>query len=295
MRRVTLKPRQIVFPEAHTLDSGILKVYEKEINSYKGSAFESLNIFRDNEGDLNGSNCFAPIVLRKFLLEGTRLATMADLGRVIEIDSKSFNYLGSDTGLVLRTAGDSCKKNDFLAKDLAEQLKKRKIILNSPKVIYFDALDLRKQDRDSPYGLAYNLNERAALGVNIIDAPELMNDMGFKTINEKGIPVKDENGSKNLYTRQEGLSRFYLDGISSINSSDDDLNNTFDFDQVVVVSGENTFLLNFNAYVAKLKKTRDEKTAPDLGLYSPEQISKAMKDLNLAGWVTESLLLRLKE
>jgi phage antirepressor YoqD-like protein len=239
MEKVILTPKEIVLPEAHTLDSQILDVYQEGINSYEGRAFDVLDIFQDRKGDLAGSNCFAPLKLREFLPEGTRLATMADLGRVIEINPDFLKGFYSDTGLALRTAGDSCENNDFLAKDLAKQLKERKITLDSPKVIYFDALDLRKS-QDSIYGLAYNLNERAAPGVNIIDAPELMNDMRFKTMNEKGIPIIDNKGNRNLYIKQDGLSRFCLDKGLHVLSFFGHLSDSDDDGSVIVVSGEDT-------------------------------------------------------
>lgn len=242
MERIILTPREIVLAEAHTLDSQILNAYKEGINSYEGRAFDYLNIFQDRKGDLAGSNCFAPLKLREFLPAGTRLATMADLGRATEINPSFLKGFYSDTGLTLRTPGDSYKENDFLAKDLAKQLKKRKITLktfhcfDSPKAIYFDALDLRKS-QNSAYGLAYNLNEKAELGVNIIDASELMNNMKFKTMNEKtGIPLRHAQGNRTLYTRQDGLSRFHLYGGSIVFSSDSALANSGDCGRVIVVN-----------------------------------------------------------
>ena len=240
MEKVILTPREISLPEAHTLDSEILNAYKEGINSYNKRAFDVLNIFQDIQGDLAGSNCFAPLKLREFLPEGTRLATMADLERVIEINPDFFlKGFYSDAGLALRTAGDSYEDNDFLAKDLAKQLEKREITLDSPKVIYFDALDL-KESQDSIYGLAYDLNEKAALGVNIIDAPELMNDMRFKTMNEKGTPIIDNKGNRNLYTRQDGLSRFFLDKGLCVLSFFGYLSDSDDDGRVVVISTEGT-------------------------------------------------------
>ncbi len=240
MERVILTPREMILQEVHTLDSQILNAYKEGINSYKGRAFNSLNIFQDRKRDLAESNCFAPLKLRELFPQGTRLATMADLGRATEINPGFLREFYSDTGLVLRTAGDSYKENDFLAKDLARQLKKRKITLDSPKVIYFDALDLR-QDLNLVYGLAYNLNEKATFGVNIIDAPELMNDMKFKTMKEKtGIPLMDNKGNRNFYTRQDGLSRFSISGGSNVNSDYGGLAYSYINGRVVVVSGEGT-------------------------------------------------------
>ncbi len=239
MEKTILTPREISLPEAHTLDSEILNAYKEGIGSYNERAIQVLNVFLDREGNLAGSNCFAPLKLREFLPEGTRLATMADLERAIETNPDFLKGFYSDAGLALRTAGDSCEDNDFLAKDLAEQLKKRKITLDSPKVIYFDALDL-KESRDSIYGLAYDLNEKAALGVNIIDAPELMNNMRFKTMNEKGVPIIDNEGNRNLYTRQDGLSRFVLDRGLYVLSFFGYLSDSDDDGRVMIVNAEGT-------------------------------------------------------
>ena len=164
---------------------------------------------------------------------------MADLGRATDINPEFLRGFFSDTGLVLRTAGDSHKPNDFLAKNLAEQLKKREIDLKAPKVIYFDALSLR-EDSNSDYGLAFDLNERAELGRNIIDAPELSRNFIFKTMNEKGIPVEDPDGNRTLFTRPDGLSGFYMNRNSGVYSSIRSLADSNDYGRVVVVSAEGT-------------------------------------------------------
>ena len=97
---------------------------------------------------------------------------MVDLKRATERDQYFLTGFCVDTGLALMKAGDEYAENDFLAKNLAGQLDSRGIKLKTPKIIYFDALDLR-EDNNSGYGLIYILNERAELGKNIIDAPEL--------------------------------------------------------------------------------------------------------------------------
>ena len=238
MERVTLTPRELVLPEARTLDSDVLEAYQEAIKSYSEKARKCLSIFSDSEGELAGSNCLAPLALRNFLPAGARLSTMADLGRATEINPEFLRGFYSDTGLVLRTAGDSHAPNDFLAKDLAAQLKERGIDLRNPKIIYFDALDLR-QDTNS-YGLAFDLNERAKPEENIIDAPELVSDFRFRTINEKGIPVRDDKGNRTLYARKDGLSRFFLGGGSCVDSNNRYLASSSDLGRVVVVSAEGT-------------------------------------------------------
>ena len=259
MEKMMLTPRNLGFPEISTLDSKILEVYKEAIGSYKGRALDSLNILKKKGGEVTGSNCFAPLILREVLPEDTRLATMADLGRTTEINPNFFQGVYSDTGLVLRTAADSYNNNDFLAKDLAKQFKRRGIKLDAPKIIYFDALDL-KEDKNSFYGLAYELNEKAKLEENIIDAPELVLNFQFKTMNEKGIPIKDEKENRTLYTRKDGLSRFGLNGNSVVDSDYWDLAYSGGGGRVVVVSAEGT-RVNSDKYMQNLKQLRDEEIA----------------------------------
>ena len=234
MQKVTLIPRGMVFPVATPVDSKVLPEYNERIKSYNEKARKSLDIFSDRKGEMAGSNCFAPIILRDLFPESSRLATMYDLERVTEVNPDALKGFYIDTGLVLRTEGDSYKENVFLAKNLAEQLKHRGITLENPKVIYFDALDL-EENPEFEYGLVYKLNERAESGKNIVDAPELTSDFRFKTIDERGIPVQDSEGNRNFYEREDGLSRFYLYGGSYLESRRSNLADSNDYGRVVVV------------------------------------------------------------
>ena len=277
MIKMRLTPRETDIPEIATLDSKLLEAYKKRIVSYNEKARKALDIFSDKKGDLVGSNCFAPIILREFFPKGTRLATMADLGRATEINPDFLKGFYSDTGLVLKTVGDSYKQNDILAKQLAHELRKRGMSLREgtqiPKIIYFDALDL-EESQDSEYGLIYVLNEKAESGKNIIDAPELFKEFRFETMDENGIPVEDKNGNRDFCTRKEGLSRFGLDGSLYVSSGDRNLVHSSDYGKVVVVSGE--------AATQKLET------------YTPKDIAKAMEELKIPG-LKENLLSKLRQ
>ena len=268
MEKVILTPREMVLPEVTTSDSEILQSYKDGIASYNERARKTLNVFPDRNGDLAGSNCFAPLELRKYLPNGTKIATMADLGRATEINPRFLSGFYSDTGLTLRTAGDSYGQNDSLAKELARQLEKRDITLKNPKVIYFDALEL-KEDKDSSYGLAYVLSDKAELGKNIIDAPELVKNYQFKIIGEKGIPIADNEGGKICYTKQDGLSGFCLDRLSGVFSSSRGLAGSYDDGRVVVVrtseAGSQKILDDFlnEQNAIKEKYIKDMKTLRD--------------------------------
>lgn len=256
MEKVTLTPRELVLPEVGTLEADILGAYQERIKSYGEKARKTLDVLSGKKSDLKGSNCFAPIILRDLLPTGTRLATMADLGRATEINPRFLNGLYADTGLVLRTANDSYEPNAFLAGSLTRQFQDRGINLESPKVVYFDALELG-ETFDSDYGLVFNLSERAKVGENIFDAPELTEGFSFKTMDERGIPIKDEEGNRTLYVKRDGLSRFYLGGNSGVDSDGGVLAYSGVNGRVVVVSAEGT-RADFNGYLANLKRVRDE-------------------------------------
>ena len=234
--QVVLVPRTKVFPVAMILDSKVLEAYKEAIKSYDECG-SSLDIFQDKNRVLAGSNCFAPIILRDLLPRSSRLATMTDLGLATELNPNFLKGFYSDTGLILRTEGDSHEPNDFLAKDLAKQLKERGITLEHPKVIYFDALNLKK-NKKSTYGLSYKLSESAELGRNIIDAPELMQDFRFKTINDSGIPLRDDSKSRQFYAKKDGLSGFCLYCDSDLVSYVGGLAVSYDVGRVVVIDAE---------------------------------------------------------
>lgn len=222
MQSVTLTPMEVDFPVARTLDSGLIEEYNEEVQlGYNDkNSRENLLIFQDRDGELAGSNCFAPIELRRHLLEGTRLATMADLGRATEINPKFLEGFYSDTGLILRTAGDSYGPNNELAKDLAEQFEHRGMPLKEgmARVVYFDALGLQ-EDEDSSYGISYVLGERADEEELVFDSQELMQDSyTFTTTDARGVPIPDADGTRTCYTRKDGLSGFCLDRFSDVGS-----------------------------------------------------------------------------
>lgn len=205
-------------PVVDMLDHKVLRSYEKDIaSSYYERARRSLNISHNKDNYVILSNGFIPVQFRKHLPKGMRLATMADLARIIEAKTDILSGSYSDTGLVLRTAGDSHAPNDSLAKELAEQLNKRGIDLKTPKIIYFDALDL-KEDKDSFYNLSYVLNEKAEFGKNIIDAPALARDYLFRIFDDKGVPIQDDTERKLLCSRKDGLSRFLVSFNSYVSS-----------------------------------------------------------------------------
>ncbi len=248
-RETLLVPGGADYPVVSVVSADVLPQYKEAFEGfvkdtdglYGDRVKKSLDVFSKGGGELRGGNSFAPLLLRTVLPADSRLATMADIGLALE-NGLDLRGQYEDVGVVLRSGNDSYQNNDFLARDLSKQLQTKGISLDTPKALYFDALDLRR-DGNSFYGLAFDLSEKAELGKTIIDAPELDNKNNrnrFSTFNDKGMLVFEASGDKTLYTRSEGLSRLvlyrglYLDSYwYYLQGSDDD-------GRVVVVNGEAT-------------------------------------------------------
>ena len=146
---------------ARILDSSVLNAYNQSIKSYNSErARKSLEIFNRDNGDLTGSSPLGAIELVNsgLLPEGAKLAMRGDLKNATCKDASFLRGHYTDFGLVLRTAGDSYKPNDLLAKRLALQLKQRGIKLSNGKLIPLDAVSL-VENEESAYGLVVNFKE----------------------------------------------------------------------------------------------------------------------------------------
>jgi|SRR3989344_2923252 len=194
-----------------------------------------LNVLADSSNLIVGSNPFAVVLINQVIREeGLRTATLADLERILKVGALQLKGTYEDSGLVLRTDGDSYQRNDYLAKDLTYQVKARGKS-KMPVMISLTDLDLAK-DEKSPYGLAFKLRDDS----NIIYAPVLNKETSrfdSKDIDEKtGLPKKLGKGNRNFYTRQGGLSGLDLNGSLNVVSDWDDLDSSDSGGRVVVVS-----------------------------------------------------------
>ena len=91
-----------------------------------------------------------------------------------------------------------------------------------------------KEDSHSPYGLGFKKRN----SFDFFEAPELgyeNNRKKFKILDERGMPIFDENGVRTLYTRSDGLSRLYLGRDLDLFSDWDGLSGSDEYGRVVVV------------------------------------------------------------
>lgn len=256
---IELKPRNLSFPVLIMLsDEKILEAYQEGIKSYKEKARKTLGVLSYSNGVVKGSNPFAVVELGKSL----RLVTPSELELAVSINSDFFKGTYEDIGLVLRSEGDSYKPNDYIAKDLAEQIKKRigKIGANNPTRISLKGLSL-KEDVNSEYGLSFVIGDDA----EIIAVPEFAytNDgRRFSRTDERGVPIFEDNGSRTFYAREQGVSRLFLRRSLGLSSGDEGLAYSNDSGRVVVVDDAEGVSQNFlDDYKTRLQSEREKQIA----------------------------------
>ncbi len=205
--------------------NGIVKLDYKENDNLK-----VLN-FKDDV--IEGSNTYSIFLANDLLSkEGLRTATPSDVQKIINMNEDCLNNCYVDLGIVLRTENGV---NEYLAKSLGKQAEERKYNFSNSNPLVFKSSDLELiLDENSNSGLGFKIKESA----NPFNAPELSNkndNNKFNKTNEKGVPIFDISGNKELYTRNDGLSRFLLAWGSGLYSGLVNLADSNDFGRVVVI------------------------------------------------------------
>lgn len=216
-----------------------LAQYMDKARSDYGTA-NPLTVLDYRDGMVTGSNPFAVAVVGKMLRpQGIRVATQADLERITATGALNLRGTYTDTALVLRTEEDQDRSdNTYLARDLADQLRKRgaKNVGKVPIVVPLQDVTVRR-DASSKYGLAFDIDE----GAQYFEAPILKKGGQFDTkeIDPKtGLPTQVKGGDRTLYTRNSGLSRLFLYWSLGVDSYGERLAGSDGDGRVVVVRGE---------------------------------------------------------
>jgi hypothetical protein len=230
--------------------------FGKEINEKiqeKYGTYPAINKISYNEKNkiVEGSNPFYVVAVQEFLPQNIRVATQADLERILKTNALPLEGYYEDSSLVWRS---NKEPNEYLAQDIYKQFKDKGIELQNPSVIPLFTLKLR-EDESSPYKLAFDITDLTL--ENYFSAPILNSKSGSyinpAEINEKtGIPEKVYNksvsGNRQLWTINSGLSRLYLGRVLDLDSYWDVLADSSEGGRVVVSRAK-----------ARCKKFRSEK------------------------------------
>jgi len=253
----------------------VLQEY-KQIAETKYKGADALDVLSYEDSIIKGSNPFAVVLVNQIVgQEGLRTATPADLERAIRLNKVNqelgLNLRGTyeDTGLVLRSESEP---NEYLAKDVAKQIKARDVKL--PVMIPLNGLEL-VNDSKSEHDLSFKLKENA----QIIPA-SILNKNGYFTsemVDEQtGLPKQvGENGDRYLYTRNSGLSGLYLDGGLDLDSDWGYLAGSYSDARVVVVGDS---AVNPEKYVAEINKSSTERKTKLQRLFDEAEAKKSKID-----------------
>ena len=217
------------------LDSSILEGYNDSLERINPRLRKYLTGYGESNNQLTGSSPLMNVYLLNsgLISEDARLVTREDLEKVLSIENEFLGKNYVDFGLALRIENDSYKLNGLLIKVLLEDLRKRGIKLGKGKLISLNLLKL-KEDEDSTYGCVFELNDKASKD-----------------------SIKDLEEYRWDYSRNEGLTRAYLDGDRRWNSYDPRLDGFNSVGRVVVVSGEATAQKFLDNYISRFKKEND--------------------------------------
>ena len=248
---IQLIPREIReanWPRARFLNEAEQAQYGEAVKGFNlERARQSLNVSQ------NGSNLFKVILLNQI---GIRTANIPQLYDIWEQDGDFLSGHYEDVASVaLRSSGDSQSQNDLPAKKLAKSIKKR----NIKHTYVLNGLEL-KEDKDSDYGLVLVPGDN----FEYFEAPELdhtNNQRKFSKVDERGIPIFDDNGDKTLYTREGGLSWLFVNSFSDLLSYYRGLSYSGSYGRVVVVDAEGVVPKNLESYIANLETERVKQEA----------------------------------
>ncbi len=207
----------------------ILEEYNQRVKAdYKDSSALKVLSFADNV--VQGSNPFAFVLLNKILTQQKmRIATPADLERALEKEAINLRDTYGDSGLVLRGGGEP---NQYLARDLINQVK-QKGSLQYPLMIPLEGLDL-KYDSNSPHNLSFQLTDFSEL-IYASQLNKINQSKKFNRADEQGLPIFEDNGSRTLYSNEDGgLCRLCRGGVLGLVAGDWYLASSGDYGRVIV-------------------------------------------------------------
>ena len=227
-------------------------INEKVQGKYgKYSAIKNV-VFTDDI--VKGSNPFYAVAVQEFLPENIRVATQADLERILKMSSLQLKEQYEDSSLVWRS---NQEPNKYLAKDIYRQFKSNGIELIEEKAYVIPLFTLKlREDENSPHKLAFDIVDLTLQ--SYFEAP-ILNEASRQKFNSDDIDEKiglpkrvGTNGDRTLYTRNSrdytiknsGVCWLCLNWDLYANSNGELLASSGASGRVVCVRAEGTTLKN---------------------------------------------------
>ena len=241
-KRLIITPEDLRLPVARVLDASDKDLYQevKQKTAEKfgrdSQAYKTVMNGIDPKNG-TGSQFFFNTEVGLYLPEGQRVASLNDWDAIWSQDPSFLRGNYTDLpALVLRSEQATYEANAPIIQNLAKQAKDRNLTFSPENPLMICNASLVGDERSkNSYGILVKLS----------DNPEdTSNDPRFS---HKKDSIELGDGSKRLYTKQNGLSRVYLNGYGSVYSGYDSLQDSDDIGRVVVFDAEGVALRDFIA------------------------------------------------
>lgn len=139
--------------------------------------------------------------------KGIRVATLADLSRPEIMEMVKGRHYSDTPAVVLRSIEDSYEPNNALIKSLVPQIEQKMGRLQLPVLV--TGFDVVPSDDKNGYRLSLVPREDFAV-LHDERLSGKYDGKNFSTVDEKGLPNFERDGSRTFFARDSGLSGLYL-------------------------------------------------------------------------------------
>ena len=249
-------PKDIILPKAIVLDKEHKELYKEAITKTaekfgKDSQAYKTIINGISAKEVTGSQFFWNTNLNQYLPNKQRVISLSDMEKINDIDetffTKFYSFYSDTTQIILRNDKPSWDQNKYILENLVKQVKDRNQLFSSDSPLIISNLELIQNDNSqNKYGLLLKINDNTTM----------QNDERFAHSNNQQR-IKFGKREKTIYTKENGLSRLYLNGDGGTDSRNGYLADSNGNGRVVVVDAEG---VDFEKYKKELIRFTEKRT-----------------------------------
>ncbi len=214
----TLDQESKMQPISLLAEEDMLRDCEERMQDFGERARKSLDNFTFEDGVIKGASVFGNV-----FLASKHLSLPSQISHSYHTNYRFFSKIDLILGLILKTNGDSYKDNDYNAKNLYEQVKRRGLDPSEENPVIISLRGLRlEEDNKSHYGLIHKLGDET----QVFQAPELSYENDGKEYlhtDERGVPIfYEEELGFTFEMSKEGIPTFKKRLINTFDAEKDD-------------------------------------------------------------------------
>ena len=224
---------------AGELAQQVFEMYQ-QLRENKYGNNSNLQLAYQNE-QLVGSNTFDNMIIDQIVRPfGIRTASVSDLSNVELTRMAKDNHYVDSRSLVLRSIQDGTNsRNSGLATELAKYVDMKQVEAGKPALMTGFTVEPLANDKKG-YGLHFVPIDGEFSVIYDDRLSNQWNQFKFDSVDANGLPLDldKKKGSRTWYTRNDGLSRLYLNRYLDVSSDGDRLINSDADGRVALFGGE---------------------------------------------------------